>query len=98
MLKSKGWHFVTVVKPGQAESEEAARRAQTRLRMEFARLRQHGIPADHTWSAVLVPIIWLSLPVYCHRLLLPTLAREAMDLRPARRLAATWQRQGAQLP
>ena len=25
-----------------------------------------GIPADHTWNAVLVPMVWVSLPVYGH--------------------------------
>ena len=80
------------------ELEELAHGAQARLREEFARLRRHGIPADHTWSAALVPLIWLSLPAYGHRLLLPALVREAIDLRPARHLTAFWHRQGVQLP
>ena len=42
--------------------------------------------------------IWLSLPVYCHRLILPALVWQAVDLRPARRLAAFWQGQGVQVP
>ena len=78
--------------------EEAAHGAQARLQVVIARLRRQGIPAEHTWSAVLVPTIWLSLPAYCHRLLLPALVREAVDLRPARRLASFWQRQGVQPP
>ena len=84
--------------PAPPELEEIAGRAQARLQVEIMRLRRQGIPAGHTWSAVLVPTIWLSLPVYCHRLLLPALVREAADLRPARRLAAFWQGQGVQLP
>ena len=84
--------------PAPPELEEAANRAQAGLQREIARLRQQGIPAGHTWSAVLVPTIWLSLPVYCHRLLLPALVRQAVDLRPARRLTAYWQGQGVQLP
>ena len=84
--------------PAPPELEEAARGMQARLQAEIGRLRRQGIPAEHTWSAVLVPTIWLSLPVYCHRLLLPALVREAVDLRPARQLASFWQRQGVQLP
>ena len=84
--------------PAPPELEEAALRAQARLQGEIMRLRRQGIPAEHTWSAVLAPTIWLPLPVYCHRLLLPAMVREAVDLRPARRLASVWQGQGVQLP
>ena len=52
--------------PAPPELEEAALRAQARLQGEIVRLRRQGIPAEHTWSAVLVSTIWLSLPVYCH--------------------------------
>ena len=84
--------------PAPPELEEPALRAQARLQGEIMRLRRQGIPAEHTWSAALVPTIWLSLPVYCHRLLLPALVREAVDLRPARRLTSFWQGQGVQPP
>ena len=50
--------------PAPPELEESALRAQARLQGEITRLRRHDIPAKHTWSAVLVPVIWLSLPAY----------------------------------
>ena len=84
--------------PAPPELEELATKAQARLQTGIRRLRRQGIPADRAWSATLVPIMWLSLPVYCLKLLLPAMVREAVDLRPARRLASFWQRQGVQLP
>ena len=84
--------------PAPPELEDVARRALAWMRAELARPRQHGIPAEHTWSAVLAPIVWLSLPVYGHRLLLPAMVLEGVGIRPLRKLIACWQRQGVQLP
>ena len=85
--------------PAPPEYEDSAHRAQARLRAEFARARQHGMPpAGHTWRAVVVPVDGLSLLVYGHRVLLPTMVREGVGIRPLRRLIAFWQRQGMQLP
>ena len=85
---------------GWAPPEFEARAAQllSELRAELARLRREGIPAGHTWSAVLVPLAWLTLPAYNRRLLRPGMLAEGVDLRPLRRLEARWRRRGVRGP
>ncbi len=53
----------------RAWMETQATRLLAALRAEVARLRRVGIPAGHTWSAVLVPLTWLSAPACSRRLL-----------------------------
>ncbi|MFM7987776.1 MAG: hypothetical protein ACKPKO_51535, partial [Candidatus Fonsibacter sp.] len=65
---------------------------------EFARLGAAGIPVGHTSSAVLVPIIWLTLTPSWQRLLCPELVALVVDLLPLRQLAAFWQQQGVGCP
>ena len=49
--------------------EIPATRALYGLIAELNRLRREGIPSRHTWSAVLVPLAWLSLPSFSLRFL-----------------------------
>ena len=80
------------------ELEDAAMRSIASLRRELARLRRTGVPQGHTWSALLVPIVWLTLPVYAHRLLLPTMIGEGVAMGPLLRLMKFWRRQGVMIP
>jgi hypothetical protein len=45
VVKNKGWHHLTVIKPGQLESEEKARK---NAEEEAQRLRQELVPTHFT--------------------------------------------------
>ena len=49
---------------------------------EMERLRGRGFPSGYTWSDILVPIAWLSLPLFCRSVLWPGLLQEGVGLGP----------------
>ena len=62
--------------------EEAAGASVAGFREALNALRRDGVPDNHTWSAVLVPLAWLFLPAYSRRLLGPALLTEGINIRP----------------
>ena len=65
---------------------------------ELAKLCRTGVPMGHMWSDLLVPNVWLTLPVYGRRLLLPAMIGEGVAMEPLLRLMKFCQRQGIMLP